>query len=513
MRTESSYFDLSGYAGTNESERLLMKLCHRSFLRLWAHANLFTDEGLRANKGSTKELTDALVVFGDDVVIFSDKHIAFQHEQPLEVAWPRWYRRAVSASIKQLRGAKSWLVRFPYRVYLDPQCTRRLPVAVPTGSSVRFHLVAVTRGSRDAAQRFNGGYGRGSFRIATNIVGQEHLRCPFTLGTPEAQKDFVHVFDEATIELLMQELDTAADFIAYLKRRESLLGVPGRVVLAQGEEDLLAAYLRTMDRSGTEHCFHQPDEEFDTLIFDDTHFETLLESPEYVRKKQADMPSYFWDALIDKFIDLGDPSVSPPELVQGPADVELGLRYLAGESRFRRRILANSLKGALEQARDNNVRMARLIYDPDKPGPVFVFLVVPKRDDESHEEYRRYRIALLHAYCRIAKLQATKGTIFVGLAFDHPNRNYRLVAEDLLVWSQSVWTDEEIRELERMRDKLKLFGPNMLLTRFSETEFSQISLNEEEILKRRALGAWKHGRARKQKRRFGPLPKRVNKKR
>lgn len=490
-----------------------MRLCHRSFLRLWAHANLFTDEGLRGRKGSTKELTDALVVFGNDVVIFSDKHIAFQHGQPLEVAWPRWYRRAVSASIKQLRGAKSWLVRFPSRVYLDPQCTRNLPVAVPTGPSVSFHLVAVTRGSQDASLRFNGGYGRGSFRIATNVVGQEHLRCPFTLGIPEAQKNFVHVFDETTIELLLRELDTAADFIAYLRKRESLLSVPGRTVLAQGEEDLLAAYLRTMDYSGTEHCFHQPDEEFDTLIFDDTHFATLLESQEYVRKKQADMPSYLWDELIDKFIDLGDPNVSPPELVQGPADVELGLRYLAGESRFSRRILVNSLKGALEQARDKNVRMARLIYNPDKPDPVFVFLIVPKRDDESHEEYRRHRIALLHAYCRVAKLQAEKGTIFVGIAFDHPNRKYNLVAEDLFVWSQSVWTDEEISELERKRDELKLFGPNTLLTRFSDTEFPQLSLNEEAMRQRRSLGAWKHGRARKRKKRLGPSPKRVNKKR
>lgn len=333
------------------------------------------------------------------------------------------------------------------------------------------------------------------------------------MGIPEAQKDFVHVFDEATIELLLRELDTAADFIAYRKKRESLLGVPGRTVLAQGEEDLLAAYLRTMDTSGTEHCFLQSDEKFDSLIFDNTHFETLVWSPEYVRKKQADRLSYFWDALIDKFVELADPALVPVGLVQCSAEVELGLRYLAGESRFRRRILAGAMRGALEQARDKNARIARLIYDPDKPDPVFLFLVVPKRDDESYEDYRQHRIALLHAYCRTAKLQATKGTVFVGIAFDHPNRRYRLVAEDLFVLTQSMWTDEEIRELERRREELKLFGPNMLLTRFSDTEFPQLSLNEEATRRRRSLGGWKHGRATKQRKRIGSMLKRVSKKR
>ncbi len=87
-------FDISEADGVNDSERLLMNLCRRSFLSLWSFANLHTDQDMRDGRGSAKEFADVLVVFGDDVVIFSDKHVTFQQDQELPVAWKRWYKRA-----------------------------------------------------------------------------------------------------------------------------------------------------------------------------------------------------------------------------------------------------------------------------------------------------------------------------------------------------------------------------------------------------------------------------------
>ncbi len=75
-------FDISDAEGVNDSERLLMRLCRKSFLSLWAHANLHTDQDMREGKGSAKEFADVMVVFGDDIVIFSDKHITYQSETP-----------------------------------------------------------------------------------------------------------------------------------------------------------------------------------------------------------------------------------------------------------------------------------------------------------------------------------------------------------------------------------------------------------------------------------------------
>ncbi|MGT2453883.1 hypothetical protein ACU4GI_11525 [Cupriavidus basilensis] len=164
-------FDLLEAEGLNDSERILTALCRKSFLRLWSQTNVFTDEGFRDGKGSTRELCDALVIFGNDVIIFSDKHVSFQTDKDVAVAWPRWYKRAVLESCKQLHGAKSWLDRFPDRVFLDPRCTRALPVAVPRQGAVRFHLVAVTRGSREPALAFHGGVGLGSLALDSSIEG------------------------------------------------------------------------------------------------------------------------------------------------------------------------------------------------------------------------------------------------------------------------------------------------------------------------------------------------------
>jgi hypothetical protein len=54
-----------------ESERLLAKLAEKAFLSLWVFPNVYKDEGI--TKGQGEELCDLLVVFGDHVIIFSDK--------------------------------------------------------------------------------------------------------------------------------------------------------------------------------------------------------------------------------------------------------------------------------------------------------------------------------------------------------------------------------------------------------------------------------------------------------
>lgn len=78
-------FDLAESEGVNASERVLTALCRKSFLRLWSQTNVFTDEGFKDGKGSTRELCDALVIFGNDVIIFSDKHIRFHADKELSV--------------------------------------------------------------------------------------------------------------------------------------------------------------------------------------------------------------------------------------------------------------------------------------------------------------------------------------------------------------------------------------------------------------------------------------------
>lgn len=487
-----SMFDLADSEGVNESERVLTQLCRKSFLRLWSQTNVFTDEGFKDGKGGTKELCDALVVFGSDVIIFSDKHVAFQADKDLRVAWPRWYKRAVRDSCRQLHGARSWLQRFPARAFQDAKCTRPLPVTVPSEGSARFHLVAVTRGSREAALAHNHGEGLGSFALSSNIEGVAHHDTPFVIGLPEPEKHFVHVFDEVSIELLLSELDTAADFLDYLRKREALLGRRGTHVTAYGEEELLAAFLRSMSADGTEHVFVDVSPEDgvpDFIMFDLGHFKALTSDPGYRRKKEADQISYEWDSLIDRFLRYGDPAILGPFASQEPSQSEQGLRLMAAETRFRRRQLAESFIGALRRAEPGK-RLGRLVYSGVANETVYVFVVAAKKADESYDDYRRYRIGLLHAYVQTARLVAPLGTAFVGLAFDNQHKDYPGGSEDLFVLVKPEWTEAELAELETKRQELGLWGNAMEMSRFRQDEFPQP--NQRVAIKRisQPLATW-----------------------
>jgi len=57
-------------SGSTPSERYLQRLCERSFLKFWSHPRVFQNDGL-ARCGQGKELCDLLVVFGNDILIFS----------------------------------------------------------------------------------------------------------------------------------------------------------------------------------------------------------------------------------------------------------------------------------------------------------------------------------------------------------------------------------------------------------------------------------------------------------
>lgn len=102
--------------GATESERYLSKLARKAFLNFWSYSNPYTDE----NKGS--ELCDFMVVFGNDILLFSDKHCEYPIIENDKTAWYRWYRSAINKSVRQLSGAASFIKRFPNRIFIDSEC-------------------------------------------------------------------------------------------------------------------------------------------------------------------------------------------------------------------------------------------------------------------------------------------------------------------------------------------------------------------------------------------------------
>jgi hypothetical protein len=74
---------------------------------------------------------------------------------------------------------------------------------------------------------------------------------PFTVGDIAPERGYVHVLDDVTLDIVLPELDTIADFTAYLGAKERLVR-SGRLLSAAGEEELLAYYL--LGRTRTIGC-------------------------------------------------------------------------------------------------------------------------------------------------------------------------------------------------------------------------------------------------------------------
>src|SRR5260370_9927798 len=79
--------------GVTADERYLQLLCDRSFLSLWSYPTPFRDQKV-GGKGDGKELCDLLVVFGDDILIFSAKGSALPDSDAINPDLPRCVRRA-----------------------------------------------------------------------------------------------------------------------------------------------------------------------------------------------------------------------------------------------------------------------------------------------------------------------------------------------------------------------------------------------------------------------------------
>lgn len=81
-----SFTPIAKAQGSTPAEVHLQGLCEKNFLSLWSHARPFRDQG------SGKEICDLLVVLGDDVIIFSDKHCLLtpKHSLALRLQAQEW---------------------------------------------------------------------------------------------------------------------------------------------------------------------------------------------------------------------------------------------------------------------------------------------------------------------------------------------------------------------------------------------------------------------------------------
>lgn len=452
-------------AGLTESERYLARLADRTFLNLWAYPNLYRDTVVNGRKAG-KELCDLLVVCGDHVIIFSDKHVKWPNVTDVNTAWIRWYKRAIEKSVHQIRGAERWLAESPNRLFLDQSCTQPLPILMPPPERRIVTGIVVATGAAEACSHyFNGD--SGSFMLRPNLEGEPHFSAsaegysPFVIGDVDPKGPFIHVFNDVTLDAVMKELDTVTDFTNYLERKAAFVR-SGKLLVAAGEEELLAHYVTHMvdghhDFAIPRNQHRSPD---DRVILDQGSYAEMVKNEQYRRKKEADRSSYLWDRLIEVFTKnmLAGTTIVPDGSPFVLADHEITVRYMAQEPRVVRRMLSNAISGLLSVAHKHHRAFRAVAPPPEKPGAgtgyAFMTLAYPDfKLEGGYEQYRKTRIAMLQAYCMTIAITNHQLKRIIGIAMEPPQKELpgAKFSEDMLMLEPPhPMTPEFEREQQRL---------------------------------------------------------------
>jgi len=457
MNKKTAWEQASAAEGTTDSERALTRLAKKAFLSLWSYSNVFTDEGRSNGKGDGKELCDLLVVFGNDVLLFSDKDCVFHSDLDVKVAWPRWYKRAIEKSVSQLAGAEKFAKAFPKRIFLDKQCQIPLPVPLPDASVARYFLLAVTRGGHAAARKFYGGGSSGSMMLESDIHGKDHYGRPFQIGFPLASKRFIHVLDEVTVDLLLEELDTVPDLVNYLSCKESFISTPGVIVSIPGEEELLAKYIATM--KGGQHGLPNIPRGMKFAALPEGDWVAYRHSPQRAAKQDADKISYLWDGLIEHqsdFIRAGT-ALTLPDQSPGLVNHERIVRAMAEENRLARRQCGADLHFVLSKDEPQGV-FARIHMGMASRSRAFIFLAIKRQKNIPYELYREIRMEYLMTYCHGIKETVPTLQEAIGISAE-PYSDGESSFEFLYVDHSVPMSQEETKMWRATADELGILRP------------------------------------------------------
>jgi hypothetical protein len=468
--------------GVTESERYLNKLADQSFLSMWSYPGLFvkkTTQGLVRGR----ELCDLFVLFENTILIFSDKTGEFGPTTDLELSWSRWFRTVAKAA-RQAQGAKRRLLRSARELFLDRECTKSFPLGVDLVDA-RLHLIVVAHGAANACANVLGG--SGSLMIRTDLKGYNAHTVPFTIGDLDPNDTFIHVFDDTTLDVVMQERNTITDFAHYLRKKEAFLR-SNRPIAIEGEEDLLAIYLQTVNDSDEHDLIILP-EATGGLTVVGSFWNDFAESPQRKCQLEHDAISYSWDALIEKFNyhAISGDQLSFSENVAEPGnaviETERVKRFMARESRMRRRMLARALSELLGKTAANNRGIS--VICPSRAGdPHYAFLAFPAWSGtwtgvmtEEYLHYRELRGYVLHSLLLSVKLEFPDAEDIVGIATESGFDAYPR-SEDCGYIDTRDWCEYLEHEAIARRRELHLLE-NVNMRQQTVQEFPSVTLRGE----------------------------------
>lgn len=202
------------------------------------------------------------------------------------------------------------------------------------------------------------------------------------------------------------------------------------------------------------------DAQLDVIAIDDSWWDNFQRSRERRAQVEHDRVSYVWDRLIEQFAKhalAGTQYMTTEPALQSS---EIVLRFMAAETRLRRRSLGDGLLDAIETTAPDQRRI-RVIPSQRQDEPMYVLLLFPWFDEKPEDENRTVRRNFLEACIYVARMKYRDALDVVGIAtesgVDHERRS-----EDALYFDARGWSDDD-DELARsyQRDLGILVGEQM----------------------------------------------------
>lgn len=419
--------------GLTPSEVILSELCEKSFLKLWTYPNLYRKAG--------KELADLIVVFGNEVLIFSDKSIAFPNTDDAALNWSRWFRAAIRESAEQIWKAEHSIRKNPTQIFMDAKATQPLPLQLPAVGELRFHGICVVSGASERCMELTG---RPTLAVNLDVVD---AGTPFTVGRITNQRNWVHVFDEVTVSRVLAALSTARDFVEYLNAKKRLLNA-GHFKAADSELDILGYFL-----------WHNREFPAQSQPFqlDPNLWNEVCGNPQFQQGIHENSVSLFWDHLIeyltnhylDETLEFGN------ELAM--SEWEMLVRLMASENRFYRRFLSEQIIARMESVGAGEQYKIGSLLPSQDPLIQYVVLVAPGSSQADHASYREDRGRELQMRCVAAKAVRPKCRYLIGIALDA--RKGGGGSEDFCLIDTASWDEQVLMRARKLQADLGYFVP------------------------------------------------------
>lgn len=396
MDNSKHYFKIKG----ENAESFVNELAVKTFLTDWCYPNPSLPKG--------KELCDLLVVFDNVAIIWQIKDLKLDENGHYKDA-------EVQRNLRQLAGARRQL--FDLKTTIKLNNSRRSNELFDSAQITEIYLISVLLGE-----------------------GEDYFPFVETIRT-----NTVHVFTRSFTEAILTELDTIADFIAYLRAKEFLVKQDKRIVIMGGEEQLLGFYILN-NRSFSR---------FDTathIMLEDDIWHGLQDNPQYLTKKKQDEISYGWDDIINR-------------AHEGSTNYEPIARELARPNRFHRRFLSKTFYDAHVIAHNNNKpNTFRRFVQLEGVTYCFIFC----SENESQED----RAAELYATCYVARGRFLENNLVIGIATEKHLK--RVCSYSFCLLEIPTWTDENQSIMEEIQQKLGiLVSPTK--TYVEEKEYPDLS--------------------------------------